>query len=214
MGCALLWLRSHGQFPDLPHQAGGILGDLTGRGLIALFGELGGEIVAVTRRNLLARHHCDAFAAQLGVQLGPDALLVGNQPARGFIDLGKLLGGRHAVGTGGGDTGAHHAHQAGDAHHVELVEIGRGDGQKAQPLEQGMAAVQRLFNDAAVEGQPGQFAVDEPLRRGRIERERLVMLERHHILGRNLGRAGGILIGDGEAGGGAGGHGPNLSRNP
>ncbi len=45
MGCALLWLRSHGQFPDLPHQAGGILGDLTGRGLIALFGELGGVLI-------------------------------------------------------------------------------------------------------------------------------------------------------------------------
>ena len=148
------------------------------------------------------------------MQLGPDALLVGDQPARGFIDLGKLLGGRHAVGAGGDDTLTHHAHQAGDAHHVELVEIGRGDGQKAQPLEQRMAAVQRLFNDAAVEGQPGQFAVDEPLRRGRVERQRLVMLERHHILGRNLGRVGGILIGDGEAGGGAGGHGANLSRNP
>ena len=45
MGCAMLWVRSHGSYPDLPHRAGGILGDVVGRGLIALCGELGGVLL-------------------------------------------------------------------------------------------------------------------------------------------------------------------------
>ena len=87
-----------------------------------------------------------------------------------LVDLRKLLGRRQAVGAGRGDAGAHHAHQAGHAHHVEFVQVGGGDRQKAHPLEQGMAAVLRLLDHPAVEGQPGQFAVDEALRRRRIDR--------------------------------------------
>ena len=45
MGCALLWVRAHGHFADLPHAAGGILGDVLGRGMIALFGALGGVLM-------------------------------------------------------------------------------------------------------------------------------------------------------------------------
>ncbi len=44
-GCAMLWVRSHGAYPDLPHRAGGILGDIVGRGLIALCGDLGGVLL-------------------------------------------------------------------------------------------------------------------------------------------------------------------------
>ena len=44
-GCALLWVRAHGQFADMPHAAGGILGDLVGRGLIELCGAVGGVLV-------------------------------------------------------------------------------------------------------------------------------------------------------------------------
>ena len=45
MGCALLWVRAHGHFADLPHAAGGILGDVMGRGMITLFGALGGVLM-------------------------------------------------------------------------------------------------------------------------------------------------------------------------
>lgn len=45
MGSALLWVRAHGALPDLPQEAGGIMGDLIGRGLIALCGELGGVLL-------------------------------------------------------------------------------------------------------------------------------------------------------------------------
>ncbi len=47
MGCAMLWVRAHGSFPELPHLAGGILGDVLGRSLIALCGELGGVLMMV-----------------------------------------------------------------------------------------------------------------------------------------------------------------------
>ena len=79
------------------------------------------------------------------------------------VDLGELLRRRQAVVAQRGDARIDHALQAGDAHHVELVEVGRRDRQKAQPLEQRMAEVLRLLEHAAVEGQPGQFAVDEAL---------------------------------------------------
>jgi hypothetical protein len=51
--------------------------------------------------------------------------------------------------------------QAGDADHEEFVEVVRRDRQEAQLLEQRMAEVPRLFQDAAVELQPGQLAIDE-----------------------------------------------------
>ena len=62
-----------------------------------------------------------------------------------------------------------HAFEAGDAHHVELVEVGGRDRQEAQPLQQRMARVLRLLQHAPVEGEPGQLAVDEPLGRRRVD---------------------------------------------
>ncbi len=55
---------------------------------------------------------------------------------------------------------AHLALQAGDAHHVEFIEIVGRDRQEAQALKQRMARIFGLFDDALVEGQPRQFAVD------------------------------------------------------
>ncbi len=52
------------------------------------------------------------------------------------------------------------AHQAGDAHHEEFVEVRAGDREEAQPLEQWMRGVARLFHHPAVEGQPAQLAVE------------------------------------------------------
>ena len=55
------------------------------------------------------------------------------------------------------------ADEAGDAHHEEFVEVVGGDREKAQPLEQGMVEIARFLEHPAVELQPRQFAVDEPL---------------------------------------------------
>ena len=49
--------------------------------------------------------------------------------------------------------------QAGDAHHVVLVEVGRVDRAELDALEQGDVVVLRELQDAVVEVQPGELAV-------------------------------------------------------
>ena len=48
-------------------------------------------------------------------------------------------------------------------HHEELVQIGRGNRQEAHPFEQGMAGILQFLQDPAVELQPGELAIDEPV---------------------------------------------------
>ena len=57
------------------------------------------------------------------------------------------------------------AFESGDADHIELVEIVRRDRQKAQTLEQRIAAIVGLGEDTLIEGKPRQLAVDEPVGR-------------------------------------------------
>ena len=52
---------------------------------------------------------------------------------------------------------------AGDADLDELVEIAGGDGEELDALEQGIALVLSLFEDAAVEAEPGVVAIEEEL---------------------------------------------------
>ena len=65
-----------------------------------------------------------------------------------------------------GNAGAQLALEAGDANHEELVEIVGGDGEEADPFEQRMGVVVRLLEHPAVELEPRQLAIDEPLRAG------------------------------------------------
>ena len=51
--------------------------------------------------------------------------------------------------------------ETGDAHLEELVEVAREDGQEADALEQRVAGVLRLVEDARVELEPRELAVDE-----------------------------------------------------
>ncbi len=88
--------------------------------------------------------------------------------------------GRQPVVAGRGDAGGDHAFEAGHADHVELVEVGGGDRQKAQPLQHRVARILRLLQHTAVEGEPGQFAVDEALRRVRRDGGRRIRL-RHRL---------------------------------
>ena len=54
-------------------------------------------------------------------------------------DGGELLGGRHAVGRGVGDALAALFEEAGDADHLELVQVGLDDGEELEALEEGAA---------------------------------------------------------------------------
>jgi len=100
----------------------------------------------------------------------------------------QLFGGGQAVRRDHADALAHLALQAGDAGHEELVQVVGRDGEEAHPLQQGVALVRGLFQHPAVEGQPGQLAVDEPLGRGH---QRLGQLQLRGARGRDF-LAGGV----------------------
>ena len=59
------------------------------------------------------------------------------------------------------DAGAALGLEGGDPHGLEFVEIAGRDRQEAQPLQQGMMRIARLLQHPAVEGEPGDLAVDE-----------------------------------------------------
>ena len=132
--------------------------------------------------------------------------------ARRLVYPGKLFGGAKAVGAGRADAGMDHAHQPGHPHHVEFVQVGRGDGQKAQPLEQGMAAVLRFLDHPAVEGQPGEFAIDETRRAGGIETGIVALILQDHDIGGGKRVIGGRAVRRVIGGLGLGGHGRSLGQ--
>ncbi len=114
--------------------------------------------------------HLDAGLAQQAAQFAPDPLLLGEQRLGAELDLGELLRRRAAVGRDRGDAGLGLADQAGDAHRIELVQVGGADRDEAQPFQQRMARVLRLLQHAVVEVEPGQLAVDEAV--GAVRRDR------------------------------------------
>ena len=60
------------------------------------------------------------------------------------------------------DTRSDAAFQAGDADHIELVQVGREDREELRPLQQRHPLVVRgQIKDPLVEGEPGQFSVQE-----------------------------------------------------
>ena len=109
--------------------------------------------------------HEDVVAPHFFHQRLPAALLAVHQGMGPVRDGRELLGRGHAVLAGSGDAGLHLAAQAGDPHHVELVEVGRGDGEKPHPLEQRHPRIARFLEHPLVECEPREFAVDEALGR-------------------------------------------------
>ncbi len=107
----------------------------------------------------------DVLRLELVLQVAPAAQLLQRQFADPVADQRQLLGRGQPVLGRRFDPGAQLPAQAGDAHHEEFVEIIGGNGNEAHPLQQGMRFVRRLQQDAAVELQPGEFAIDETLGR-------------------------------------------------
>ncbi len=98
---------------------------------------------------------------QLLAQALPLVLLLELQMLGQRGDLFHLLGRRQPVRALFGQAGAQLPFQAGDAHHVEFIEIVGGDGDEAQPLQQRMVAVARLLQHPHIELQPADLAVHE-----------------------------------------------------
>ena len=99
-------------------------------------------------------------------QLAPLGLLILDQQQHGFGNAHKLLGGCQAFGAFGADAGAHLRSKAGDAHHEKFVEVVGRDREELQPLQQGIAAIGGFFENAPVEIEPGEFAVDKTVGAG------------------------------------------------
>ena len=106
------------------------------------------------------------FGGQFVAELAPAGLLVAHQVGSLVVDALQLLGRGQAVLAGDPHAFAHLGAQAGHADHVEFVQVVGADRQEAQPLQQRVAGVHALRQHPAVEGQPGELAVEEPRRRG------------------------------------------------
>ena len=111
------------------------------------------------------RMPCSASAGR--TSLLPLARLARAQLARSLGDPLDRLRRRQPVRLAGVDAGVHLVVQARDAHHHELVEIGRVDGEELHPLEQGRLLVLGQLEHPLVEVQPRQLAVGVEL--GRVE---------------------------------------------
>ena len=71
----------------------------------------------------------------------------------------ELVGGGQRVGLILWRTGCHLAPQASETNHVELIEVRTEDGQKLQPFQQRNARIQCFFENARIEFEPTQLAV-------------------------------------------------------
>ncbi|MGX1076834.1 hypothetical protein AB7M45_007444 [Bradyrhizobium elkanii] len=112
----------------------------------------------------------DQLDADLGQdipQVAPDRLLVGGELRDGLVDHHELLGRQQAVRAALGNALADLRLDAGDTDHEELVEVIRRNRQEADPLQHGMAEIDRFLEHPPVEMQPGELPVDEALGAGR-----------------------------------------------
>ena len=107
----------------------------------------------------------DALVGKFAAKLAPAALLLGRQQRHALADLGELFSRGQTVLGGRRDARTRLPIEARNAHHEEFIEIVGGDRQEPQLLEQRMVAVPRFQQDAVVETEPGQLAVDEAVRR-------------------------------------------------
>ena len=122
------------------------------------------ELAAVFFGELVAGEEGDARGFEVGLELAPGDELLGHEAAGVLVDEDELFGGGQAIDGGGGVARVGEFAEAGDADGVEFVEVGGGDRHEPDAFEQGDAGVRRLFEDAPVEREPGEFAVEEALR--------------------------------------------------
>ena len=96
---------------------------------------------------------------------GDQAVQAGDQGVDAGRHLAELLGGREAGRVGLGVALLDRVLQPRHAHHEELVEVRRHDRRELRALEQRVRLVGGLFRHPLVEGEPGELAVEEELRR-------------------------------------------------
>ena len=118
------------------------------------------RLVGVAELGVAADAHAVLFQGRVQL-LVPAADLAVQQRADLGVDQIELLGRRQAVHRPRRDAGGGLALEAADALHEELVEVAGEDRQKFDPLQQRHLVVLGQFQDAAVEVEPADLAVEE-----------------------------------------------------
>jgi hypothetical protein len=130
------------------------------------------QSLLLRRGQVLPRAQRDVVLTQDIEQLeigGPDVARERAHERHAFVDL--LLR-RAAVDGQVLDPGADLLLQAADPLHEEFVEVGVDDRQELDALEQRRARVLRLVQNTAVEGKPGELAVQVKLGGAQVDRRR------------------------------------------
>ena len=131
-----------------------------------LFQEAQVEPIALQLVEFTGINDGDAIGLQLILQLKPASVLFNHQLLGTLANFLKLLGWRQPVLADLSHLLAQLPHQAGHTHHEKLIQIVAGNRQKAQPLQQGMGGIARLFQHPHVELQPRKLAVEKAVRAG------------------------------------------------
>ena len=130
------------------------------------------EVGARGRFDVGVTVEADAFGGEAGADfLTPASVLVCDETADAMGDGGELLCGGKAVGSGGLRAGLHDLFEPGHADLEEFVEVGRDDAEEFEALEERGGGIFGLIEDALVEFQPTQLAIDKILGIGKIHRQ-------------------------------------------
>ena len=133
------------------------------------------QLRALALVELLNADHVDVLLGQRRTQLAFEAVAQArSQPQHLLADQGDRLRGGEPVLAGGSHARVDLVVQAGDAHHVVLVEVGRVDRAELDPLQQGFRLVLGELQHAVIEVEPGQLAVD--IQRRILQMEGLALL--------------------------------------
>jgi len=126
-------------------------------------GEESAQKLALRRRPVVGVEHMKVVLAQSVEHLADTDRLFFHHAVGAFGDGDELLPGSHPGRVASAYPGGSLLHQASDAHHVELVEVGADDGEELEPFEERHRAGQPFAENAVVELQPAELAVDEVL---------------------------------------------------
>ncbi len=111
----------------------------------------------------------DALLGERGREfVAPERILRGHHLVHGALDGVEGIGGRHPIRADIAGFAFDLLLDAGDANLEKLIEIRADDGEELDPLEQRLRGILRFLEDAAVELEPAQLAIDEIFRRGEM----------------------------------------------
>jgi hypothetical protein len=112
--------------------------------------------------------HPNAVLGQRGRDVVlPKCVFRGDQLPRGALDGVKELGGTQAIGPHVARFAFDLLLDPGDANLEKFVEISAEDGEELHPLDQRLRRVLRFLENAPIEFEPTQLAIDEIFRRGK-----------------------------------------------